>query len=1129
MRSNLVDASGQRQNEWVLWMDGRWQITRDSSEVVYYRIIRYENDKPAGTVTDFYRNGVRQYEGRLIADRPEEIPDGTQTWFYPGGQKRIVETYNKGSSLDDALVLLRSGKRADENWIEHYRRGEKLSDEKRYDEASEEFKIALENAEAFGGRENEDYATIADWLGIVCGLANRKEEAIFYKEEFVSVRKVLRDPPDTLMVSTLSDLGSYYRQTGNLVKAKSRLTEFLGYTSTYFKGTHPGVPDAMQTLGSVLEELHEYDEALIRLAEVRRILEMRKEDTGDLRVRNTLALSGLYFITGDLTKGERLLSGEMKDIKTKYGPSSEIYCTALGLLARIHLGAGQYRLAESEWNDELTAIKASKDDLASEYAAVLASLAELQLISGRPLQADQFIREAKAIYEKQKSRDVFYFEFLAKLMNVHAQMGNKEQVMVTAKALRDVAGVLYGTKSLRYAQSMLRLADASFQQKKWSETAQFVEEGLRIYASYKGVLNEPEKTTFALLESRLASVYVMQIISASSTANLALARDHIDKSIAVFNSFREKIFSVNITDTYLISATIHELDGQQEKADRLYDYIYKNVRQKWGENHPYLIDLLVLIAKKSEIRKDLPASFAYYEKAIEKHAYYINHVLPYVGETEKENFYEVNKQVLMAFHGFASQHHGQVNRLPEAWCNLVLAQKGIILKSSNPLRQAIFASGDETLKRHFSEWQNLKNVYGKMLRDITVEPERVRKMADSVGVLERKISRSATGVVFNPNQVTWKDVQENLGTGEAAVEIVYTIQDRPEGYDTAYYAITIRSGLKTPVITKLVAAPVAEGRQLRFYRNAIMLRQPDTTSYNIYWRGLEPSLQGIHTVYYSPDGVFHQINPSTLFNPTTRKFLADEIHIRVLPSVSWLSDRMGGLQGLKDLIFFAHPDYGGTAGKKMDATRSLDLESIAELPGTELELSDLAVLMNDHNINHQDFEGMEATEDALKLVRHPSVLHIATHGYFLPASIPSEQFQNPLLRSGLLLAGCQKKPHLLNDRHDDGVLTAFEASLLSLHQTELVVLSACETGLGDVKNGEGVYGLQRGFFLAGARRVLMSLWKVDDSATHKFMVAFYRHWINTGTIEKAFQLAQAETRTDYPDPYYWGSFILNGH
>jgi len=173
--------------------------------------------------------------------------------------------------------------------------------------------------------------------------------------------------------------------------------------------------------------------------------------------------------------------------------------------------------------------------------------------------------------------------------------------------------------------------------------------------------------------------------------------------------------------------------------------------------------------------------------------------------------------------------------------------------------------------------------------------------------------------------------------------------------------------------------------------------------------------------------------------------------------------------------------------------------------------------------------GREATEAAVKQAVAPNVLHLATHGFFLADQRLDEAStgENPMLRSGLVLAGANT---LQGGGPDDGVLTALEVAGLNLWGTQLVVLSACETGVGEVRNGEGVYGLRRALVLAGAESEVMTLWRVDDTATSEVMIEYYRRLKDGEGRTEALRQVQLDFlgRSTRQHPFFWASFILNG-
>jgi CHAT domain-containing protein len=226
------------------------------------------------------------------------------------------------------------------------------------------------------------------------------------------------------------------------------------------------------------------------------------------------------------------------------------------------------------------------------------------------------------------------------------------------------------------------------------------------------------------------------------------------------------------------------------------------------------------------------------------------------------------------------------------------------------------------------------------------------------------------------------------------------------------------------------------------------------------------------------------------------------------------------------------------SGRRQSLTTGSDLSKVyfAPLDGTAEEARAIKSLFAEATV----LTGTQATETSLKQVSAPRIIHIATHGFFLsdtpvPPTASGEnsrglsanvKIENPLLRSGLALAGA----NLRRSGGDDGILTALEASGLNLWGTKLVTLSACDTGLGEVKNGDGVYGLRRAFMLAGTETVVMSLWPVSDYVTRELMTAYYnglKQGQGRGEALRQVQLDMLK-RKDRAHPFYWASFIQEG-
>jgi len=340
----------------------------------------------------------------------------------------------------------------------------------------------------------------------------------------------------------------------------------------------------------------------------------------------------------------------------------------------------------------------------------------------------------------------------------------------------------------------------------------------------------------------------------------------------------------------------------------------------------------------------------------------------------------------------------------------------------------------------------------------------------------------------------------------------------------------------------------------------------DTLS-NLFIFPLTNELKNVNTLFISPAKLGHQVNFSAL--PINHQTLGEKYNVSIFGSPSELIGYSTSIlykTTKPELILYGDIDYDKLKNSNIqirnekDKTFTDDFNSLVTrsgitqwsyLPGTADEIRIIKHLANDKQFKTTVFNDQKATkENILKLDGRKSiyVLHLATHGFFFPDpkrkmpdqlnklmlnnSFVSQKnihkvSEDPMLRSGLLFAGANKYwgKDLANTTVNNGILTAREISNLDLSGCELVVMSACDTGLGDIKGSEGVFGLQRAFKMAGVKNMIMSLWQVPDKETSELFTEFYKLTFEGKSIHQAFKLAQLKMKEKY-DPYYWAGFVL---
>ncbi len=553
-----------------------------------------------------------------------------------------------------------------------------------------------------------------------------------------------------------------------------------------------------------------------------------------------------------------------------------------------------------------------------------------------------------------------------------------------------------------------------------------------------------------------------------------------------------------------------------------------------------------------------------YTELFELNTGWINDIIFSFGERAFVTYYNAKlKESYENFHSFikigGEKQPALFPQLAAQAYNNLLFTKSISLKGTQRRKEAFQNANDPEINKLYDQWiekkQQLIRQYlktddpGGVDTVNKINAAQLNKLQSEVNQLENELTNKAKDFkkylkIIPPD---WKAVQAHLKEGEAAIEMI-RFEWRNQLYytDTAYYAayIITKNSANPDVVYLTGAARDLDDKYYRLYKNNIKFKTPDNESYNHFWKPISEKLslmfgaKRITKVYFSPDGIYHLINISTLKNPKSSEYLLDEMDIQYTTSGAELISSPE--KEIKTATLMGHPSYRmetapATAlakGETRSYIRSFRDENIPDLPGTEVEVLAIKKEMEQQKMNVNTYLKADATEDKLYKLHSPGILHIATHGYWSPAgesATDGYRVFNAMANSGLLLSGVINYYNTtpFPDTYD-GILTAYEAQNLDLENTSLVILSACETSLGAMDAGEGIYGLQRAFRTAGARSVMTSLWKVDDNATKDFMIVFYQQYLTTGNKAIAFAAAQKAIKAKYIHPYFWGAFVMMG-
>ena len=480
--------------------------------------------------------------------------------------------------------------------------------------------------------------------------------------------------------------------------------------------------------------------------------------------------------------------------------------------------------------------------------------------------------------------------------------------------------------------------------------------------------------------------------------------------------------------------------------------------------------------------------------------------------------------------------------------DVALSQKGFLLNYSNIIKENVFKSSDSELISAYEEYKYAER--NKMSERNELEREMMRRYS-----MHSEFQN-------NYSYLSWKDVQRQLGNNDLAIEFTLCNKDDSK----AYAALLLKKDWDTPKIIELCE----DSDLMKIMSEGANLYKENNTAYSCIWERLEPYFKKGDNIYFAPHGMIHQLNIEVLYGkdgtPMNKKCNLYRLSstgniVEKREDIRYTSATLyGGLNYDTDTTSMVaiNRDYVSTPSYQRGRLLGESVQTRAGwkfLPGTAKEVRNVRDILGRNKIETTTYTDEVGTEESFKALSGNStpIIHIATHGFYLEDKNARKeglyefeysdivQTISPLKRSGLIFSGGQHAwlGRDIPEGIDDGILTAEEISGMNLTGTDLLVLSACQTGLGEITN-EGVEGLQRGFKIAGVNTVIMSLWEVSDLATETMMTTFYKSLTNGYSKRDAFDLAinkvrektikmekSGELRKLHPqDPHLW---IAEGH
>ncbi|MGJ8745563.1 CHAT domain-containing protein [Polaribacter sp.] len=874
---------------------------------------------------------------------------------------------------------------------------------------------------------------------------------------------------------------------------------------------------------------------------------------------NLEVLAGSFYSIKDFTKAQDLNNKALLIRREFYGDKDINVVASLQQLGSISEQLGAYKVALQYYNEALLIQQKEIGENKIETATTLAIIGELKGKLADYETAIFLFKESIKIFQDNQIENEDYYFILSCYASVLEKTGNsKEALKICENSLLNIKKK-YGGYNLAEISILNSIASHYMLRYEFDKTLNALKESLSIAEQNVGY---NEENIFSIL-LEFSNVY-----SFSGDYEKALEfSDKAHEKMAVLSNEKtlQKRYMFNL-------GTIYLRQNKFKEAKEILIQIKKEIKNTIDPDYLLVNQRLRNVYFGLEkFKKTLQISKEINDIVVKN----IQKNFKFMSADEKKNF--INHVVQTDIHLLSLILRAKefpAHKLEESTTlllNNILMLKGLLLNSSKNVFTNLKSLNDIKIDEKIEMYRDKKIfVTSELQLAVKKRSKSFLEQKEALETLEKEIIKihSKYFKEVEKYQKDWK--LTNLQENEIAIEFShYKVYNKNYNQSTVFYVAYIyKKDWKTPK-----AIDLFEEHELNTYfasaktpNNLYKTRGSELSStkaqfavadsiYKLVWQPLEKHLKNSKTVYFSPDGLLHKIPFAALPNKDN-KLISEMYNIQQMGNTAdvHINNKLPNLNDAL-LIGGVKYEYKVDKTKKKKATtyailqgenllgdeknRNVSRNGFDYLLGTQEEITNIKAVLE----NSKQLSGYNATETAFKELsgKSPSILHIATHGFFFPKleeKINNNEIiggekklnvaENPLLRSGLLFANANYAWQHGNNPYDkdDGILTALEISNLDFKNTDIVILSACETGLGDIEGSEGVYGLQRAFKMAGVKTIIMSLWPVPDKETAEFMNLFYSKWKTYNNPKKAFKEAQNQMMKKYRgEPEKWAAFV----